>query len=44
MRTTSTELTELTELQTQPPEDPRDAVLLAVKTCPTHALSIQEDD
>jgi ferredoxin len=35
---------ELTVLQPHPPEDRRDAVLLAVKYCPTHALIIQEDD
>ena len=34
---------ELTVLQPQPPEEQRNAVLLAVKYCPTHALSIQED-
>jgi ferredoxin len=41
MTTTSTELT---ELQPAPPEELRDASLLAVASCPTHALSIQEDD
>ena len=35
---------ELTVLQPEPPEERRDAVLLAVKYCPTHALSIQEED
>jgi ferredoxin len=35
---------ELTVLQPEPPEELRNAVLLAVKYCPTHALSIQEED
>ena len=34
---------ELTILQPEPPEDRRAAVDLAVKYCPTHALSIEED-
>ena len=34
---------ELTILQPEPPEELRAAVDLAVKYCPTHALSIQED-
>ncbi len=34
---------ELTILQPQPPESQRAAVELAVKYCPTHALSIEED-
>jgi sterol 14-demethylase len=34
---------ELTILQPEPPEELRPAVELAVKYCPTHALSIQED-
>ena len=33
----------LTILQPQPPEERRAAVELAVKYCPTHALSIEED-
>jgi ferredoxin len=36
--------TELTVVQPAPPEELRHAVLLAVTSCPTHALSIQEDD
>jgi sterol 14-demethylase len=34
---------ELTILQAEPPENLRAAVELAVKYCPTHALSIEED-
>ena len=34
---------ELTVLQPEPPENMRAAVELAVKYCPTHALSIEED-
>ena len=34
---------ELTILQPEPPEELRGAVELAVKYCPTHALSIEED-
>jgi sterol 14-demethylase len=34
---------ELTILQPEPPEELRAAVELAVKYCPTHALSIEED-
>ena len=34
---------ELTVLQPDPPETLRQAVLSAVKYCPTHALSIEED-
>jgi ferredoxin len=34
---------ELTVLQPAPPETQRAAVELAVKYCPTHALSIEED-
>ncbi len=34
---------ELTILQPEPPESLRAAVELAVKYCPTHALSIEED-
>jgi ferredoxin len=34
---------ELTVLQPEPPESLRAAVELAVKYCPTHALSIEED-
>ncbi len=34
---------ELTILQPEPPEEWRAAVELAVKYCPTHALSIEED-
>jgi len=34
---------ELTILQPEPPEDLCAAVVLAVKYCPTHALSIEED-
>ena len=34
---------ELTVLQPEPPESERAAVALAVKYCPTHALSIEED-
>ncbi len=34
---------ELTVLQPEPPESERAAVELAVKYCPTHALSIEED-
>ena len=34
---------ELTVLQPEPPESARAAVELAVKYCPTHALSIEED-
>jgi sterol 14-demethylase len=35
---------DLTILQPEPPEDLRRAAELAVKYCPTHALSIVEDD
>ncbi len=34
---------ELTIVQPEPPEELRAAVELAVKYCPTHALSIEED-
>jgi len=34
---------ELTVLNPNPPEEMRAAVQLAVKYCPTHALSIEED-
>ncbi len=34
---------ELTLLQEQPPEVMRSKLALAVKYCPTHALSIEED-
>ncbi len=34
---------ELTVLRPDPPETMRAAVELAVKYCPTHALSIEED-
>ncbi len=34
---------ELTILQPEPSEELEDAVRLAVKYCPTHALSIEED-
>jgi ferredoxin len=34
---------ELTVLQPEPPESQRAAAELAVKYCPTHALSIEED-
>jgi ferredoxin len=34
---------ELTLLQPEPPETERAVVELAVKYCPTHALSIEED-
>ena len=34
---------ELTILQPEPPESMRAAAELAVKYCPTHALSIEED-
>jgi ferredoxin len=34
---------ELTILRPEPPESMRAAVELAVKYCPTHALSIEED-
>ena len=34
---------DLTVLRPEPPEDLRDLVHLAVKYCPTHALSIEED-
>ena len=34
---------ELTILQPEPPESMRASVELAVKYCPTHALSIEED-
>ena len=34
---------ELTILQPEPPADLEAAVRLAVKYCPTHALSIEED-
>ena len=34
---------ELTVLQPEPAESQRTAVELAVKYCPTHALSIEED-
>ncbi len=34
---------ELTILQPEPAEELEDAVRLAVKYCPTHALSIEED-
>ena len=34
---------ELTIVQPEPPEDLRPKVELAVKYCPTHALSIVED-
>jgi ferredoxin len=34
---------ELTVLVPEPPESMRAAVELAVKYCPTHALSIEED-
>jgi ferredoxin len=34
---------ELTVLEPKPPESERAAVELAVKYCPTHALSIEED-
>jgi len=34
---------ELTILQPEPSEELRDAAELAVKYCPTHALSIEED-
>ena len=34
---------ELTVLQPEPPESMRASVELAVKYCPTHALSIEED-
>lgn len=34
---------ELTVLVESPPDDQRAAVELAVKYCPTHALSVQED-
>ena len=34
---------ELTIVQPEPPEDLRPKVELAVKYCPTHALSIEED-
>jgi ferredoxin len=34
---------ELTLLQPEPPETERTVVELAVKYCPTHALSIEED-
>jgi ferredoxin len=34
---------ELTVLHPEPPESLRAAVELAVKYCPTHALSIEED-
>jgi len=34
---------ELTILAPEPPEDRRAAAELAVKYCPTHALSIEED-
>ena len=34
---------ELTILQPEPPDSLRAAVELAVKYCPTHALSIEED-
>jgi ferredoxin len=34
---------ELTVLQPEPPESERAVVQLAVKYCPTHALSIEED-
>ena len=34
---------ELTILQPEPPEELREQVLLAVRYCPTHALSIEED-
>ena len=34
---------ELTILVPEPSEDQRAAVLAAVKYCPTHALSIEED-
>jgi ferredoxin len=34
---------ELTVLRPEPPESMRAAVELAVKYCPTHALSIEED-
>ena len=34
---------ELTILEPEPPEELRAAVELAVKYCPTHALSIEED-
>jgi sterol 14-demethylase len=34
---------ELTVLQPEPPESERAPVELAVKYCPTHALSIEED-
>ncbi len=35
---------ELTVLQERPPEAERKAVEAAVKYCPTHALTIVEDD
>ena len=35
---------DLTILQAEPPEELRRAAELAVKYCPTHALSIVEDD
>ncbi len=34
---------DLTIVQPEPPEDLRPKVELAVKYCPTHALSIEED-
>jgi ferredoxin len=34
---------ELTIVQPEPPEELRAVVELAVKYCPTHALSIEED-
>jgi ferredoxin len=34
---------ELTILSPEPPADQEDAVRLAVKYCPTHALSLEED-
>jgi ferredoxin len=34
---------DLTILEPEPPEDRLEEVLLAVKYCPTHALSIEED-
>ena len=34
---------ELTILNTNPPEDQRQAVEMAVKYCPTHALRLEED-
>ena len=35
---------DLTILQPEPPEELWDAVRLAVKYCPTHALSIEETE